>query len=136
VGSHTMTRPDYGIDAPGMVRNLLIAGTVALTLLLLAPFGFWPSQPWGALLAVCFCSARSLPWFGVSRVLCQPKSQAQPTRASARSYPWSGHEHVLDVGCGHGLMLVAAAKRLPDGSGSRDRPVALEDQADNRPDVP
>jgi len=29
--------------------------------------------------------------------------------------PWRGDEAVLDVGCGRGLLLIATAKRLPDG---------------------
>jgi SAM-dependent methyltransferase len=32
-----------------------------------------------------------------------------------RSLAWSGHERVLDVGCGRGLLLVGAAQRLTDG---------------------
>jgi ubiquinone/menaquinone biosynthesis C-methylase UbiE len=33
------------------------------------------------------------------------------------SVPWSGAEQVLDVGCGNGLVLLAAAKHLAYGSG-------------------
>jgi SAM-dependent methyltransferase len=33
-----------------------------------------------------------------------------------RSLDWSGHERVLDVGCGRGLLLVGAALRLTDGT--------------------
>ena len=29
--------------------------------------------------------------------------------------PWRGDEQVLDVGCGRGLLLIAAAKRLTSG---------------------
>ena len=32
------------------------------------------------------------------------------------SIPWRGSESVLDVGCGRGLLLIGAAKRLPLGS--------------------
>ena len=54
-----MKCPDYGFDAPGTVCNLFVVGTVALLLLVPAPFGFWPGQPWGALLAglLLFCAA-------------------------------------------------------------------------------
>ena len=31
------------------------------------------------------------------------------------SVSWRGDEQVLDVGCGHGLMLIGAAKRLTSG---------------------
>ena len=31
------------------------------------------------------------------------------------SISWHGNEKVLDVGCGHGLMLIGAAKRLREG---------------------
>jgi arsenite methyltransferase len=32
-----------------------------------------------------------------------------------RMHPWRGDEQVLDVGCGRGLLLAGAAKRVPDG---------------------
>ena len=32
------------------------------------------------------------------------------------SIPWRGSERVLDVGCGRGLLLIGATKRLPLGS--------------------
>ena len=132
-----MTRPDYGIDAPGMVRNLLIAGTVALTLLLLAPFGFWPSQPWGALLAgLLLLGAAHCLGLGFLVFYASQIGKLSQRERLLDLIPWSGHEHVLDVGCGHGLMLVAAAKRLPMGRAVGIDLWHSEDQADNRPDVP
>jgi len=35
--------------------------------------------------------------------------------ALLNAVPWHGDEQVLDVGCGHGLMLIGAAKRLTTG---------------------
>jgi ubiquinone/menaquinone biosynthesis C-methylase UbiE len=35
--------------------------------------------------------------------------------ALLNAVPWRGDEQVLDVGCGHGLMLIGAAKRLRSG---------------------
>lgn len=55
--------------------------------------------------------------------------------------PWNGDEAVLDVGCGRGLMLIGAAKRLRAGqwmTGERGMAVGIdiwraEDQAANTP---
>jgi SAM-dependent methyltransferase len=33
-----------------------------------------------------------------------------------RAIRWTGHERVLDVGCGRGLLLIGAAHRLTDGT--------------------
>ena len=132
-----MKRPNYGIDAPGMVRNLLIAGIVALSLLLPAPFGFWPGQPWGDLLAglLLLCAAYFLG-LGFLVLYASRIGKLSQREHLLDLIPWSGREHVLDVGCGHGLMLVAAAKRLPMGKAVGIDLWHSEDQADNRPDVP
>jgi hypothetical protein len=44
--AQTSLRPDYGIDAPGAVRNLMVAGSVALLVSVLSYSGLWP---WPAL---------------------------------------------------------------------------------------
>src|SRR5439155_13314827 len=45
--------------------------------------------------------------------------------------PWRGDEQVLDVGCGHGLMLIGAAKRLKTGKAIGVDLWQKEDQAGN-----
>jgi len=40
--AQTSLRPDYGIDAPGAVRNLLIAGSVALLVSVVSYSGLLP----------------------------------------------------------------------------------------------
>jgi ubiquinone/menaquinone biosynthesis C-methylase UbiE len=47
------------------------------------------------------------------------------------SISWQGDEKVLDVGCGHGLMLIGAAKRLRDGKATGIDLWQKEDQAGN-----
>jgi ubiquinone/menaquinone biosynthesis C-methylase UbiE len=49
--------------------------------------------------------------------------------------PWRGDESVLDVGCGRGLLLVAAARRVPRGEAVGIDIWRGEDQNDNRPDA-
>jgi SAM-dependent methyltransferase len=49
--------------------------------------------------------------------------------------PWTGRETVLDVGCGRGLMLVGAAKRLTTGKAVGIDLWRAEDQSDNTPEA-
>ncbi|MGA2060673.1 MAG: class I SAM-dependent methyltransferase [Thermoguttaceae bacterium] len=132
-----MKRPDYGFDAPGTVCNLLIAGIAALLLLLPAPFGFWPGQPWGALLA-CLLLLCAADFLGLGFLVLHASRTGKLSQRERLLdlIPWSGREHVLDVGCGHGLMLVGAAKRLSTGKAIGIDLWHSEDQADNRPDAP
>jgi hypothetical protein len=42
--AQTSLRPNYGIDAPGVVRNLLIAGSAALLVSVLSYTGVLPGE--------------------------------------------------------------------------------------------
>jgi len=97
-------RADYGIDAPYVIRNLSLAGLVCLVAAgLYAPLrGFVFS-------ALClFLTAIAMVWS--SRV-----GKVHVRERVMDSIAWRGDETVLDVGCGRGLMLIAAARRLKEG---------------------
>lgn len=49
--------------------------------------------------------------------------------------PWSGSEAVLDVGCGRGLFLTAAASRIPFGRAVGIDLWLAKDQSGNRSDA-
>lgn len=49
--------------------------------------------------------------------------------------PWSGHDDVLDIGCGRGLMLIGAARRLAGGHAVGIDLWRAEDQTDNSPEA-
>jgi SAM-dependent methyltransferase len=51
------------------------------------------------------------------------------------SIPWRGDEVLLDVGCGHGLMLIGAAKQLQTGKAIGIDLWQAEDQAGNSRDA-
>jgi arsenite methyltransferase len=129
------TKADYGLDAPGVVVGNAVGGVAALAgagvgwallrrrhRLLAALLGGWLAA-WGlAALAQAGLMVRS--------------SRAGKLTQRDRlldQLPWRGYERVLDVGCGRGLLLVGAAKRLTSG-----RAVGLDvwrrqDQAGNDP---
>jgi ubiquinone/menaquinone biosynthesis C-methylase UbiE len=106
------TRANFGIDAPGVIRNFLL---LALAALLLA----WAAARWlpgarglprmGLSFAVVFC-AQALLMLWTS--LVGKRIAARQLLAQAQLH---GGERVLDVGCGRGLLLLGAAQRLPRG---------------------
>src|ERR1035438_8243568 len=49
---------------------------------------------------------------------------------------WKGSERVLDVGCGRGLMLIGAAKRLTTGSATGVDIWQSEVLSGNNPEAP
>jgi arsenite methyltransferase len=114
--ARTGLRPDYGIDAPGAVRNLFIAGSVALLVAVLAHSGMpWAAavRPFGRMgvsMAVSFLGMGTWMIYG-SKVSKLHEREQQLDLIS-----WRGDERVLDVGCGLGLVLVGAAKRLTTGT--------------------
>ena len=109
------SRADYGLDAPGVVRTmaLLAAGLIGGGLLL------------RALAAAGSAGSRfgiTMLWpgasFAVTALLMLASSRFGKLRARDRlleRLALRGDETVLDVGCGHGLLLLGAARRLPRG---------------------
>jgi SAM-dependent methyltransferase len=107
-------KPDYGIDAPKVIRNLLIGGVAcvivafAFPTLHLGPVAF---QPYPGLLY-------SAPWLFAPAILMLIYAKAGKFRHRDRmlaKVSWTGAEAVLDVGAGRGLLLIGAAKRLTTG---------------------
>ncbi len=106
--------PDYGIDAPGVLATFLLIGVLGQILGLFAPpltigpvtiaFGV-PMQIAGGIFLLegllMFIYVKWGKFRHRDRMLAQ--------------IPWTGHERVLDVGTGRGLLLIGAAKRLTGG---------------------
>lgn len=122
-------RLDYGIDAPGPLRWFAILGaaTVAAAVLLgAAGFGI-SSIAFGAAGAVC-------AFFVAVMIVASRYGKFRVRDALISRIAWRGDERVLDVGCGHGLLLVAAAKRLTTGRATGIDIWSQRDQGDNRPE--
>jgi arsenite methyltransferase len=107
-------KPDYGIDAPKVIRNLFIAGVACVVVALTLPtltIGPVTLQPNPGLLY-------SAPWLFAPAILMLIYAKAGKFRHRDRmlaKVSWTGTETVLDVGAGRGLLLIGAAKRLTTG---------------------
>ncbi|MGH9864900.1 MAG: class I SAM-dependent methyltransferase [Candidatus Acidiferrales bacterium] len=107
----------YGLDAPGVVRGLLIGGAtgvIAGYFVLRSALG--AQIEWVANLAQIAFNGGVGCLIGAALMLAS--SYYGKFRACNRlldGLSLRGDETVLDVGCGHGLLLIGAAKRLPRG---------------------
>jgi len=125
--------PNYGIDAPRTVRNflllgcgLLAAGFIAFVILrdyspglavTLANMGGWPGI--------------SFLFTGLIMIWGSKIGKFRLRDQLLDQIPWRGDEQVLDVGCGHGLLLIGASKRLKTGKAIGVDLWQQEDQANN-----
>jgi arsenite methyltransferase len=107
-------RPDYGIDAPGVIRNLLLIG-----LALLALARFLPVVSIGSVTIVLrpmalFTAALCLLQ-GLAMILYAKVGKFHHREQMLARVNWTGTETVLDVGTGRGLLMIGAAKKLTTG---------------------
>lgn len=120
-----MRKPDYGIDAPLMQRNLFIAGVAFVALLLIWPAaGAYTVWPGGAFILAAL-------WLRLG----SRSGKLRLRDKLLNAIPWRGDEKVLDVGCGHGLLVVGAAKRLKSGMATGVDVWREFEQGQNRPEM-
>ncbi|MGH9734852.1 MAG: class I SAM-dependent methyltransferase [Candidatus Acidiferrales bacterium] len=129
--------PDYGLDAPGAFRALVIGGSsAAIVGFFLARWalnrhlGFATGMGFMALDSGIGCLISASLMFASSRF---GKFHARD-RLLAR-LKLRGDEALLDVGCGHGLLLIGAAKLLPHGRAVGVDLWSQVDQSDNSRDA-
>ncbi|QNI38068.1 class I SAM-dependent methyltransferase [Edaphobacter albus] len=108
-------KPDYGIDAPAVLRNLFLFGGLCLVLGIVLP-------PVLHLGPVKLITRPTFLWPAFFLLLegCLYLLYVKVGKFHHRDFilslhNWRGDEQILDVGCGRGLLLAGAAKRLNAG---------------------
>jgi arsenite methyltransferase len=117
VTTSTSTRLDYGIDAPAVMRNLFLFGALCLLFAIFAPSPLHLG-PVSLVSSTFYWPAGFLIGEGLLFLLYVKVGKFRHRDFMLSLYPWRGDENVLDVGCGRGLLLAGAAKRIAAVSGT------------------
>lgn len=130
-----MNKPNYGLDAPDVVRRFLLmggttvaAGTAAMIIGHEIALARWFVGP-------CFGAGGSLMATGAVMIWGSKIGKLRLRDKLIAGLALRGDERVLDVGCGHGLMLLGAAKKLTAGRAVGIDLWQKEDQAGNSRDA-
>ena len=125
----------YGLDAPEIVKRLGMYGGFAILAIILIVI-FVPSG-WVntiAIIILLFIAASMLiPCLSILAGSLFFKFRERDWLFA--NLPLQGNEQVLDVGCGRGLLLIAAAKRLTSGKAHGLDLWVQADQANNSKDA-
>jgi SAM-dependent methyltransferase len=130
------SRADYGIDAPPVVRNLALGGA-ALVIVGVAAFLFLSEPRWPKYLVGYWgvFAGGSMLLTSALMVWSSKVGKLRMREKLIDSLQLKGAETVLDVGCGRGLLLIEAAKRIPNGKAIGVDLWQTADQSGNRPQV-
>jgi arsenite methyltransferase len=110
----TTGKPDYGIDAPHVIRNLVLSGLAVIVLC-----SIFRKVTIGPVTLILFPGLLwSGGWIIAGGVMMYMYSKVGKFRHRDRmlnQIKWNGNEQALDVGTGRGLLLIGAAKRMTTG---------------------
>lgn len=128
------TRPNYGIDAPTVIRNLFLGALAAIFIAFffpvieLGPVRFLNRG--AGIFAAVVCSGEAL-----LMLLYAKWGKFRHRDRMLHLAQLQGGERVLDVGTGRGLLLIGAARRLTTGSATGIDIWNQKDLTGNRPDA-
>ena len=105
-------KPDYGVDAPNVLRNLFLFGVACLLIGVFGPrhlrFGQVTLLPESMFLS----TGLGLTLEGLLFLFYVKVGKFYHRDKMLGLHAWRGDEQVLDVGCGRGLLLAGMARRL------------------------
>lgn len=107
-------RPDYGVDAPGVMRSLQLTGAagslIGLAAALLGTYAWLRIAGW-----LAFVLSLIVLFFGLLMLVYNLVGKKRTRDLLLGKVLWTGDESVLDIGTGAGFLAVAIAKRLTTG---------------------
>src|SRR5260370_21913575 len=109
-----MPQPDYGIDAPKLVRRFAVRGGVMVVFAALLYYANRNSSPAAATSIGSMLLSIGVTFLLISAIMVW-SSRVAKLKMRDRildGLPWRGDEQMLHVGCGRGLLLIGAAKPL------------------------
>jgi arsenite methyltransferase len=109
------TKPDYGVDAPAVMRNFFLVGSALLLVALFTPRVWHVGKVDYELHATFYITGAFFFAEGFLFLLYVKVGKFLHRDFMLSMHAWRGDELVLDVGCGRGLLLAGAAKRLTSG---------------------
>ena len=129
----TPAKPDYGIDAPGVVRNLFLAAAIVFAIGI-----FLPSIRVGEITFITrpmtYTTAPGFAAGGILMLLYVKWGKFRHRDRMLSLIRWTGSEQVLDVGAGKGLLMIGAAKKLTTGKSVGIDIWSAKDLSGNRPE--
>ena len=109
-----MNKPNYGFDAPAIMRNMLIFGSLTIFTGFLIPN--FSTNTWLHYLAwLILLFGIILFILGFSMFVYGIKGKFRVRDMMLNKVVWKGNEMVLDIGTGTGLLMNGAAKYLTTG---------------------
>ena len=127
------TKLDYGIDAPGVIRNLFLAALVVFLVAI-----FFPTVHLGHVIFItrpmAWITAPGLAAGGVLMLIYVKRGKFRHRDRMLSMVRWTGAEAVLDVGTGRGLLMIGAAKFLTTGRAFGIDIWSAKDLSGNRPE--
>ena len=109
------SKPDYGIDAPDVIRNLFLASACAIVIALFARALLHLGPLVVSLRVTAWAIGIGCAASGFLMLLYAKAGKFLHRDRMLKLHDWCGNEQVLDVGTGRGLLLVSAARRITTG---------------------
>jgi ubiquinone/menaquinone biosynthesis C-methylase UbiE len=129
VASERSERLDYGFNTPGFLpKFIMLALGAAAAAVILGVMGFTIISVIAGVISAFFV------FCAVYLVIGNKFLKLRARDAILSRIAWRGDETVLDIGCGHGLLLIGAAKNLTTGRAIGVDIWDQDDQYDNHPE--